>query len=189
MLHSAVPSAAVRVVDVYPYRADGTRHDWLVLRRAEGRAYAGQWRMVGGKIDSGETAWQAALRELAEETGFAVGHGLARFWALPSVNTFYEWQRDTVTLAPAFAAEVAGAPQLDAEHDAFEWLPADEAAARLVWPEQRRLLTLASDLLQSGPIPPERTIPLDAASPTGRAPSATGSGLIHPPAVTPSPSQ
>ena len=154
------PVVSIRVVDVYPYQMDGSRCEWLVLRRASDRTYAGQWRMVGGKIHLGETAWQAALRELAEETGFARGHGLAAFWALPSVNTFYEWQRDAVSLTPAFAAKVTGDPQLDAEHDAFEWLSADEAVSRLAWPEQRRLLTLASGLAQSGDVPIELVIPL-----------------------------
>ena len=166
------PVASVRVVDVYPYRVDGGTAAWLVVRRAAGHAYAGQWRMVGGKIEPGETAWQAALRELAEETGFAARSGLTAFWALPSVNTFYEWTRDTVALIPAFAAEVTGDPQLDGEHDAFEWLPADEAAARLAWPEQRRLLTLASDLLASGARPPELAIPLDAGPAASSRPRA-----------------
>ena len=158
MAEPSGPFASVRVVDVYPYRVDGAQCEWLLLRRAESRVYAGQWRMVGGKIRPGETAWRAALRELAEETGFAPGAGLAAFWALPSVNTFYEWQRDTVSLTPAFAAQVAGDPQLDDEHDAFAWLSAEEAMSRLAWPEQRRLLRLAADLASSDAIPPELVI-------------------------------
>lgn len=132
-------------VDVYPYRAGGA--EWLVLRRAAGRADAGTWRMVGGKIRDGEAAWQTALRELAEETGWARGRGLRQLWALPSVNAFYEWEADRVVLAPAFAAEVDGDPALDGEHDAFAWLPAEDAAARLAWPEQARLLRLAARLI------------------------------------------
>lgn len=139
-----------RVVDVYPYRErDGSR-EFLVLRRAEGRLYEGAWRMVGGRIDEGETAWQAALRELREETGLLV----RRFWALPSVNLFYEWTRDAVSAAPAFAAEVEGDLVLCAEHDEAAWVSAEEAASRLRWPEQRRLLLLAHRLLGEGPLDP-----------------------------------
>lgn len=143
--------AQVRVVDVYPYRfgASGAVK-FLLMRRAAGLAYAGQWRMVGGKIEPGEAAWQAALREVREETGQRPG----QFWVLPSVNVFYEWQEDCVNMAPAFAAELRSDPMLDREHDAFCWLSAEEAAERLSWPEQQRLLRLASRLLEEG-IPPE----------------------------------
>ncbi|WP_456425018.1 hypothetical protein [Rhodocaloribacter sp.] len=50
------------------------------------------------------------------------------------------------------AKAAVGEPSLDREHDAFVWLPA--AAARLAWPEQRRLLLLADRLLREG-LPPE----------------------------------
>ena len=158
---------------MYPYRVRGDERAFLVLRRAPGHAYAGQWRTVGGKIEPGEAAWEAARRELAEETGFAAGAGRSAFWALPSVNAFYEWQRDTVALVPAFAAEVSGDPQLDGEHDAFAWLPAEAAAARLAWPEQQRLLRLADALLDADAVPPELAIPLDASS---TRPNAAGPG-------------
>ena len=149
-----MPTVTVRVVDVYPYRVgpDGAA-EWLVLRRAAGRVYAGQWRVVGGKIAAGETAHAAALRELREETGQTA----RACWAVPSANVFYEWAEDRVNVAPAFAAELAGDPEslaLDGEHDAFAWLPAAEAAARLTWPEPRRLLRLADEVLRAG-VPPE----------------------------------
>ena len=141
----------VRVVDVYPYRQTRRGLAFLVLRRAVGTRYAGQWRMVGGKAEPGETAHAAARRELLEETG----QSPLRFWTLPSVNTFYEWQADRLTLAPAFAAELAADPALDREHDAFQWLPPDAAAACLAWPEQQRLLLLAAGLLERGSVLPE----------------------------------
>lgn len=151
-----LPAPTVRVVDVYPYRETEAGRRFLVLHRAAGHAYAGTRRMVGGKIDPGETAWQAALRELREETGRTP----RRFWSLPSVNAFYDWSRDTVALAPAFAAEVYGEVALCAEHDAFEWLPPTEAASRLRWPEQKRLLQLADALLEAGPLAPSWEIPV-----------------------------
>ncbi len=141
-----MPSLSSHAVDVYPYRRADGGTAWLVLRRTAGRPDAGRWRMVGGKIRDGEAAWQTALRELAEETDWHPGHGLRQLWALPSVNAFYEGDTDRVVLAPAFAAEVAGDPALDDEHDAWAWLPAEAAADRLVWPEQARLLRLAARL-------------------------------------------
>jgi len=43
---------------------------FLLTRRAAGlRAHAGQWALPGGRIEPGESAPQAALRELAEEVG------------------------------------------------------------------------------------------------------------------------
>ena len=41
----------------------------LTRRAATLRSHAGQWALPGGRIDSGETPEQAALRELQEEVG------------------------------------------------------------------------------------------------------------------------
>ncbi|WP_233993522.1 NUDIX hydrolase [Salinibacter altiplanensis] len=148
-----MPNSAPRVVDVYPYRESSVNPEFLLLHRAPGTLYAGQWRMVGGKIDTGEAAWETALREVDEETG----HSPDRLWTIPSVNAFYEWQADRMNLIPAFAAALPADPTLDDEHDAFTWLPAEEAAARLAWPEQQRLLRLADRKLRNG-IPPRLVV-------------------------------
>lgn len=49
---------------------DLERRCFLITRRAESlSAHAGQWALPGGRIDPGESAEQAALRELREEVG------------------------------------------------------------------------------------------------------------------------
>ncbi len=142
-----MPDAVIRAVDVYPYwiRADN-KVEFLMLHRADGTLYSGEWRMVGGKIRAGETAWQAGLRELSEETHCRP----LKFWVIPSINTFYEWQADRINLIPAFAAEMDKDPELNEEHDAFEWLPVETAALRTRWTEQKRLLKLAAETIRMG---------------------------------------
>jgi dATP pyrophosphohydrolase len=152
-----MPNASIRVVDVYPYRLAPDQPagvELLLLRRAEGTSYEGAWRMVGGGIDAGEAAWEAARRELREETGCTAD----RLWTLPSVNTFYEWQSDRISLTPAFAAQLSGADiTLNAEHDAFRWFTPADAHERLQWPEQQRLALLTAEMA-TGPIPPSLVI-------------------------------
>lgn len=151
----------MRVVDVYPYRKQRDALELLVLRRSNQTSYAGTWRMVGGTIEADETAWKAALRELQEETGCVP----EQFWTLPSLNHFYEWEHDRITLIPAFAAEVSGVPTLNHEHDDWMWVSVDEAEQRLQWPEQQRLARLVASMCAQG-VPEALQIPVDASSHT-----------------------
>jgi len=49
---------------------------FLLTRRAEGlRNHGGQWALPGGRLDSGETPVDAALRELSEEVGLHLDPG------------------------------------------------------------------------------------------------------------------
>lgn len=62
--------AAVAITLVDP----DTEPAFLITRRASGlRGHPGQWALPGGRADPGESAVDAALRELAEELGLALG--------------------------------------------------------------------------------------------------------------------
>lgn len=154
----------VRVFDCHVARPteDGAL-EFLLLRRAAGRIYAGDWRMVGGKLEPGETAWQACLRELHEETRLTP----VRLFVVPYLNRFYEWHKDRVNEIPVFLALTAGAdPVLDGEHDGFAWLAADPARDRLPWPGQRGGLDAATALYGDHRLWPhlEVTLPLGTES-------------------------
>lgn len=64
-----IPAAVAITVTVDAAGADA----FVITRRAEQlRAHAGQWAFPGGRLDPGESAEQAALRELHEEVGLAL---------------------------------------------------------------------------------------------------------------------
>lgn len=64
--------AAVSVVVADPGPGLGV---WIQRRPSTLRAHGGQWAFPGGRLEPGETAVQAALRELHEELGVTAGPG------------------------------------------------------------------------------------------------------------------
>lgn len=134
-----------KLIDVYPYKIQNDHPLFLILRRSSEKIYANQWRMVGGKVKKGEARWEAALRELKEETGLIP----VKFWTIPSVNQFYEAKTDTIHSIPAFAAEADSNAKirLDEEHTEYKWISVDEIEQYIPWPEQRRLMKLTFDIL------------------------------------------
>lgn len=113
-----------------------TRIELLQLRRARDPA-RGTWQPVMGTIEPGESAVDAARRELREETGLAPP-ALLGFWALEGVPPFYVHTLDVIILAPRFCALARAdwRPQLNEEHDAFRWVGAADAPGAFIWPSQ-----------------------------------------------------
>lgn len=142
--------AKKKLIDLYPYRFNGNNPEFLLFERAKGHIYAGQWRMIGGKVKNNETYWRAALRELKEETGLTP----ETFWAVPGINQFYEPGTDQIHHIPAFAAEITHGAEivLDKEHNRYEWVSIEKAVDVILWPEQRRLLKLVNHILTSNQI-------------------------------------
>jgi dihydroneopterin triphosphate diphosphatase len=148
-----------KLIDLYPYRIKaGGAPEFMLLKRAGGKIYEGQWRMIGGKVQADETYWQAALRELFEETALKP----IKFWTIPGINSFYEHKTDMVHLIPAFAAELKAnsEPILDDEHSDFGWYSADDAIGLIRWPEQKRLLKLTESILTTDQLIDEWLVPL-----------------------------
>jgi type II secretory ATPase GspE/PulE/Tfp pilus assembly ATPase PilB-like protein/8-oxo-dGTP pyrophosphatase MutT (NUDIX family) len=135
------------VVEVYIIRHNGG--DWLVLalQRAEDTKRPGSWETVYGKIDSGERAEDAAVRELSEETGL---EPTALYNV--TVNSFYLHAKRTIQMCIVFAAFVDddAVVMLGEEHQRSEWLSVDDACGRYTWPREAHSLRDAHRLLASG---------------------------------------
>lgn len=146
------------LIDLYPYRIADQVPEFFIGKRSLHKRYAGQWRMVGGKIQTGEKAWEAALRELAEELGVEP----IKFWSPPTLNQFYEPSSDSVHHIPVFAAELDETIQiqLDDEHTTYKWITIDQAERYIYWPEQLRILRLIHKILTSKAIIEDWEIPI-----------------------------
>jgi type II secretory ATPase GspE/PulE/Tfp pilus assembly ATPase PilB-like protein/8-oxo-dGTP pyrophosphatase MutT (NUDIX family) len=135
------------VVEVYVIRHNGG--DWrvLALQRAEDTKRPASWETVYGKIDSGERAEDAAVRELNEETGL---EPTALYNV--TVNSFYLHAKRTIQMCIVFAAFVEDDAEVELaeEHQRSEWLSLDDACARYTWPREAHSLRDAHRLLASG---------------------------------------
>jgi 8-oxo-dGTP pyrophosphatase MutT (NUDIX family) len=141
-------SITVSLVDLYVLRGAGAALECLVLQRGEGGRCPGSWETVHGHIEAGETPAQAAIRELAEETGTAP----LKLYNLSRVEAFYQHRRDEIALIPVFAAFVSpeAMVKLGTEHQRYEWLTVPEAMGRFAWPREGRALADAAALVGSG---------------------------------------
>jgi dATP pyrophosphohydrolase len=138
-----------RIVEVSVFRFINDRPEYLMLKRSpDEKLYPDLWQLVSGSLNDGEKAFDAALRELQEETGLKP----KRFWVVPHANMFYDPAYDAVNVSPLFAAQVdvEEEPTLSSEHCLYEWLPYVEARRRLVWPGQRAGLEVVDKYILGG---------------------------------------
>jgi 8-oxo-(d)GTP phosphatase len=101
------------------------------------------WSLPKGKLEPGEHAVSAAVREVREETGVQVALGRP----LTTLRYPVDGQRKQVRYwsAQVGAAAPLGTPDTDrpadpAEIDEVEWLPYEQARSRLTYPHDARLL-------------------------------------------------
>jgi dihydroneopterin triphosphate diphosphatase len=136
------------LVDVYVVRQYET--EWVhrvdpvlellqLHRSEEAKALRGTYQPVMGHIEKGETAVDAAIREVNEELGLSIRDaGFRGLWQLEQVHPFFLAGADAVVMSPRFVTEVSldWEPRLNGEHDGFRWVPAHQEMRFFMWPGQ-----------------------------------------------------
>lgn len=96
---------------------DGDR--FLICQRPAHKARGLLWEFVGGKVEPGETAAQALVRECREELGITVSVGEV------FMDVVHEYPDLTVHLTLFHATIAAGTPKL-LEHNDLRWITPQE---------------------------------------------------------------
>jgi len=131
-------------VDSYVFRWDGNRPVYLLLKRPHGKHYGHLWQGVAGQIKAGETATEAIVRELKEETGFEP----ARMFTVDYVSSFYQNHNDRMHLVPVFGIEVSSAEvELSNEHESSRWCSFETAVDLLSWRQQKEALQVLHEMV------------------------------------------
>ncbi len=105
------------------------------------------WSLPKGHIEEGETAEQAAVREVEEETGIigcvVAPLGTIDFW-------FVAEDRRVHKTVHHFLLRATGGELSDEDIEVSEvaWVPLDELESRLAYADERRLIRRATELLE-----------------------------------------
>lgn len=103
------------------------------------------WSLPKGHIEPGESAEQAALREVREETGvrseILAPLGTIDFWFMADKKRIHKTVHHFLMRAQSEQLSDA-----DAEVDAVEWVPLKDVHDRLAHADERQLLAKAEEL-------------------------------------------
>lgn len=106
--------------------------------------YGKHWDYPKGHLEEGESAWQAAVRELREETGIRQVDRVGRFQKDMQYD-FYSSKKGPINKTVTYFAGKTKTEKVvvSDEHSGFAWLPYDDAMKRLTYDNARDMLTAA----------------------------------------------
>ena len=114
---------------------------YLLGQRPEGKPYAGYWEVPGGKVEKGETVFQALQRELQEELGIDI-HSSEELTVLE-----HDYPHAYVRLHVSVIREWSGSPKgCEGQSLSWELLGAEKPSVSpllpAAWPMLERLRAL-----------------------------------------------
>lgn len=103
------------------------------------------WSLPKGHIEKGETPEQAAIREVAEETGITSSItkslGVIDFWFMAGGKRIHK------TVHHFMFTEVGGTLLAqESEVDEVSWFPLSEIVERLAYPDEKKLIARSAEL-------------------------------------------
>jgi len=128
---------------------DTTGTQGLLIGRIDHKDASGKrilWSLPKGHIEEGETPEQAAIREVAEETGITSSItkslGVIDFWFMAGGKRIHK------TVHHFLFTEVSGVltPQVS-EVDEVSWFPLSEIVDRLAYPDEKKLIARSGELI------------------------------------------
>ena len=141
-----------RSIQVVIFTGEDSSREYLLLHRVPD--HGGFWQSVTGSLEEGESYLDAAVREVAEETGIAIDE--KQLIPLDLVNRFEiaaVWRSRyapgiTVNEEVCFALRVEKCQiKIDpSEHDGCRWVPYDAACKMLYWESTKRAFIAAEQL-------------------------------------------
>ena len=138
-------SAGGLVVDVQ----DGHAFTAVIARRNRGGRL--EWCLPKGHIEAGETPEQAAMREVAEETGIRAEViqplGVIDYWFTGNDRRVHKKVHHF--LLEAIDGIITTENDPDHEAEVAAWIPMSELDHRLAFPNERKVALAAADLLTS----------------------------------------
>ncbi len=118
----------------------------------KGKYLQNSWQMISGKIEKGEKAWQAALREIKEETGITPDS----LYSANKVEYFYEVNQNCINLVPIFVGSVENEVEVrlsDSEHNEYKWITVDESHNYLIFPNHIDIIAyLEENFIKKEPV-------------------------------------
>ncbi|MFV0426134.1 MAG: NUDIX hydrolase [Beutenbergiaceae bacterium] len=140
-------SAGGLIVDV----VQGQAITAVIARR--NRAGRLEWCLPKGHLEGQETAEEAAVREIAEETGiegFVIRHlATIDYWFAGTDRRVHKVVHHYLLQATGGELTIENDPDHEAEDVA--WVPLTEVASRLAYPNERRVVATARDVLTGRP--------------------------------------
>ena len=121
----------------------------LLIRRGQAPRY-GQWSLPGGIQETGETVFEAARRELMEETAVEIGDPVL----VDIVDAIRHDSDGRVefhyTLIDVAAHWRAGAPAAGSDAMDAQWIAISDSRALDMWDETHRVIEKAVEVLGAG---------------------------------------